>query len=264
MSVTGKSNTHWSIVNYQINKNNKTIKINLRENTINLSLKELSKNEKKGIEYFIKPYFLIDVNFGYYNSIMDTESLECFDNKNFFNKIISGEMHKLRPSIVLQSCGNLVQVLPLTTDGTRILNKEKQKISLNYMKKLNIHYKGEVYALPHMIQTISSYRVHPPKNIHGKRKNSYHEYQLNTTDKNRINMILAEQYNKNIVLDNKILKESKDKISHEKRKLLETNKIIRDENKKINDFIETINEDFDLNGGSIQEIIENYAKWKKH
>jgi len=251
---------YWKIINYEILKNNKELNLYIKEEARLISLKDHAERNNKGVGFYLKKYSIVDVNFGYHKNILNTANMEIEKNEIYLDKLMKEELHKIRPCIVLSVEGDKVQVIPLTTQE----KSPKEKINLNNLRdKINAFYLNkDSYIIPNMIQTVSSRRVFPPKNINGTRKQSYDKYMINTDMKNLINKLLNQRFNPNIQEEKNKLEKDKKKLSEEKFKLIEKIKRLELENNELMELKKLIEEDFDIKGNTIKEFLKNYKEYR--
>lgn len=221
--------TNWQITNLLIDANIATIQ--LKEAASTQSLADFIAPQYRKPEDFLKPYYIVEVDFGFYSNLFNIHGAKVV-NKRSTNSLLQGEMHKRRPCIVLGLKHGCVQVIPLSTKTEVGSNPKRLELSKTSFAKLAPRYTEKTsYALLEMIQTVSVHRVFPPKGINKKYEHSYHS--ISTTDKDLIKKALVEQYNQTLTIDYTILKTQHENLQHEKSKILESKNLLLREKKDL-------------------------------
>lgn len=156
-----------------------------------------------------------------------------------------GELHKRRPCIVLAHSEGRAQVMPMTTDQSASNNPKNILISRDSFAKMHPRYtEKDSYALPDMIQTVSTSRIFPPQAADGKHPGTYAQYKLCSSDKNKVVSVLATQYNSELMIEKVRLEERLSALQKEKSKLFSTNVGLKESLKKYKEEVATLREKF--------------------
>lgn len=213
---------------------NDVIYISLAESDFSASVAEFSASQNKDASYYLKPFQIVDVEFGFYSELFDGQNAPQTNNR-VGNGLIKGEMHKRRPCIVLRENRGCVQVIPLSTKIKLAHDPLNIEISPDSFSSLAARYREKPsFALLNMIQTVSTHRVFPPRNVRSKYEHKYHQYKITQSDRELIKTALAQQYNQDIASRIAVLKTELEKNKQEKTKLLITKNNILDEKKILN------------------------------
>ena len=225
------------------------------------SVVNFAESQNKKIEYYLKPFNVIEVDFGFYNDLWNTDGT-IRRNDRAHTGLLSGEMHKRRPCIVLSVRGDCVQVLPLSTkEGLEhdpkcipITSKSFTRLAPRYREK-------QSFALLEMIQTVSARRVFPPRNENFKFEHIYNIFRLTGEDKANLKKALAEQYNKDIIFklddmerQNESLRQEKQTIFKSRNAIMEEKTALQKELDDLKEFILKFGNDLGA-GNSLEEIL---------
>lgn len=212
----------WQVLSVVTNVEECTVEVVLRAAHSVSSVAEFAKEQVKKVEFYIKEFQIVEVDFGFYSSLFLHDGT-LKPNDLFNSALLPGEMHKRRPCITLKAKGNRIQVIPLSTATPNDGDKLCIPISHESFRELASRYRSKnSYAILNMIQTVSAHRVHPPRNMNNKFEHKYHLYKLNSSDKTLLKQGLEEQYTQWSVAEKKSLEKAKNDLSHEKMKLIGT------------------------------------------
>jgi uncharacterized protein YifN (PemK superfamily) len=229
---------NWQVKNVIID--NDAVYISLDESDFSASVAEFSASQNKDAGYYLKPYQIVDVEFGFYSELFDGHNAPQTNNR-VGNGLIKGEMHKRRPCIVLREHRGCVQVIPLSTKIKLAHDPLNIEISPESFSSLAARYREKPsFALLNMIQTVSTHRVFPPRNTRSKYEHKYHQYKITQSDRDLIKTALAEQYNQDITSRIAVLKTELEKNKQEKTKLLTTKNKILDEKRILSDEVDKL------------------------
>jgi uncharacterized protein YifN (PemK superfamily) len=248
---------NWQIKDLIINHT--TAIFSLSEAESPLSVADFSKSQNKQAHHYLKPYNIVEVDFGFYSDLF------CIDgtvkkNSKSHGGLLSGEMHKRRPCVVLGVDRNNVQVIPLSTREVLGHNPLCIPLDKSSFEKLAQRYRNKTsYALLGMIQSVSVCRVFPPRNIHSKYEHKYLRYKVSSSDKASIKKSLAEQYNQDVTTKLCSVQRQLDKVNQERGKLLSFQTQILKEKKELEQFILTFGTDVGA-GGTLEEIMGYYKQ----
>ena len=253
----------WRITDIQFGV--RIVEVFLKEMEHVLSLVEYAKKRNRSPESYLKPFRLVEVDFGFYSDLFDINGEKIPNTKNM-GLLLAGEMHKLRPCIVLSSSNGIVQVIPLTTKTDGDDDPLKVQMSASSFLPLAARYaKKPSCALLGMIQSVSINRVMPPRAKSGKYENNYEIYSISSSDKERIKLGLATQYNQSLALENDLLKRRSEGLGLEKARLLQaltversTKQAAEQECDKLAAFILLLGKDLGM-GTTVEEIIAGYT-----
>jgi uncharacterized protein YifN (PemK superfamily) len=210
----------WQVLSVATDVEKSTAEVVLRAAKSVLSVAEFAKSQVKKVDFYIKEFQIVEVDFGFYSNLFLQDGT-VKANDLFNAALLPGEMHKRRPCITLKAKGNRIQVIPLSTVTPNEGDKLCIPISQNSFKGLASRYRMKnSYAVLNMIQTVSAYRVHPPRNMNKEFEHKYFLYKLNSSDKAILKQGLEEQYTQWSVAEKKILEKKRDNLSHEKMKLI--------------------------------------------
>lgn len=245
----GKKNNYWKIIDIKLEKDKEIIIFNLKEKKVNKSLKEIALQHEKGIQRFLKKGSLIDVNFGYYKSIIDTNTFNSENNFQSFDKVMFGEMHKTRPCIVLSTYNDLIQVLPLSTKS----KNNNLEINIKDIEDIDDFYKeNKSYIVPNMIQTVSARRVFPIYSKYNKNlTKNFSKLCINKEDIKKIEKVLSLKFNP---YQNKEIKELQNENEKKEKEIIN----LKEDIALLEELKKMITTDFDIKENSLKKIIEKY------
>lgn len=259
------------IDNWQIKKmdvEGQDVTIFLSEAESPSSVVHFAKSQYKPLNFYLVPYGIVEVDFGYHSDLFDIKGGRVRNTKNVAS-LLPGEMHKRRPCIILGVKDTSVQVIPLSTSTQAQNGNSSGSICLDSQSFENMaprYTEKESFALLGMVQTVSAHRVFSPRNTNLKYEHKYHRYKLCATDREKIKTALAEQYNQNIITQMSNLSRQKINLEKEKTAILRANERIRGEcsivaqrNKELEAFILKVGKDMDL-GESVDAIVDKYHK----
>tara|TARA_R110001583_G_scaffold85821_1_gene224852 strand:+ start:5093 stop:5998 length:906 start_codon:yes stop_codon:yes gene_type:complete len=254
---------NWKINKVEFTINSATLYLSASENT--LSVASFSKTQNKNTSSYLKPFHIVEVDFGFYSDVFNING-EITKNHKKITGLLPGEMHKRRPCIVLNEKNGCVQVIPLS--AKKRSGQDPQHIVMHPSSFLGLsprYTEKRSYALMDMIQTVSASRIFPPRSKYYKYEHKYHNYKISSSDRDAMKLILSTQYNKGLEQKFNILNSKYEKLNAEKMKILQANNRIKDElseNKtnqvRLEQFILNIGSDFDF-GKTIEEVLEQYA-----
>ncbi|MCJ8268705.1 MAG: type II toxin-antitoxin system PemK/MazF family toxin [Psychrosphaera sp.] len=211
--------TSWQV--HYIFTDNEYVFIFLKEHRQPLSLTEYSARQYKKPNFYLRPFQIVEVAFSFHSYIYTIENDTC-KNLSDTTALLPGELHKMRPCIILKSEQNRVQVLPLTSSSN---NDRNTVIEINPVSFQNLatRYKRKTsFALINMTQTVSIHRIYPPRDHSGRFNHNYPRYKLVAADQNAIKIALVGRYSKEIVLLSEQLSTKVEDLNHQKAKLLNT------------------------------------------
>jgi len=254
-----------SVTNWQINRlevKNGSVDIYLVEFDSPSSIVDFAKSQNKKASYYIKPYRIVEVDFGFYSDIFSRNG-SIIENSRAGLGLLKGEMQKRRPCIVLEEKGNCVQVIPMSSKKIECADPLAIKISPESFTKMAPRYtENDSHALLGMIQTVSVFRVFPPRNENFKYEHKYNLYKLSETDKESIQKALSKQYSQSMNRRFNILDDRFKKLSQEKSRILDANNRIKAEytsakenNRQLESFIIKLGNDLGL-GDSLEDILQ--------
>ncbi len=206
-----------------ISKDADVVEISLSASEHPISVKAYSKTQNKSPEFYLQPYTIIEVDFGFHTDAFSSCG-DLIKNEEITSALLPGEIHKKRPCVVLKANKFRVQVIPLTASKRELNNPKNIAIeSASFNNMLARYIEKQSYALLDMVQTVSVNRVFPPKNSDGKYRHTYSKFKLSSSDKLKLKTALAQQYSTDIVLENTNLKKRLADLGAEKAKILTTN-----------------------------------------
>lgn len=187
----------WEVVG--VVYNGKTIEISLIGAASASSLADQAKKRNQSVNKLVSKYCLVEVDFGHkvnsggIDGVIDV-------NKWDMSTHLPTEMYKKRPCVVLAIEGNCIQVVPLTTAEHATPDKYHVEVTASSFNNLHSRYKNKSsYLLTKMIQTVSAYRVYPPKLNSGKFASSCNPFKLCSADKTSLLKALASIYSYELV-----------------------------------------------------------------
>lgn len=256
--------SNWQITKIETAGQNVTIFLSEAESP--RSVVYFSADQYKELNYYLVPYSIVEVDFGYHSDLFNDQGGIARNTKNVTG-LLPGEMHKRRPCIVLSVKDYSVQVIPLSTSTSNKAKNNTIPIDAQSFDKMAPRYTEKPsYALIDMVQTVSAYRVFPPRNANLKYEHKYHLYKLCSQDKMNIKKALAEQYNQDIVTQMSVLSAQKSKLETERAAILRANQRIKEENtsmlrrnEELETFILKIGNDWGW-GESVEAIVEAYRE----
>lgn len=211
----------------------KLIDLNVTHNQAILTLEEVTGAPDSVQKFFqsqnkspfdVLPEFgIVEVDFGFYSDLID---LSGGIQKNYFQTatLMNGEIHKKRPCILLKRNSRTAQVIPLTTSASRTEKNIDVQINLGTIPGLNVRYSRPTYTLIEMIQTVSYERVFPPKSALGKYEHRYTRYKLSAPDRALVKEAISNLFNRALKIQLETTIKDNQKLSHEKFRLIESNK----------------------------------------
>lgn len=141
---------------------------------------------------------LVEVEYGYIKSAR-RHTGKLGSNKRYPDSVQHSEMNKRRLAIVVSTSYPTIQVIPITSVPQDLNNGAVFQVSADSVKDLhNYNNPAKVgYALAHMLQTVSIYRVLPPMGIfskHGKvmrYRNVNYPHKLNRQDSKALEVAIT-------------------------------------------------------------------------
>lgn len=232
----------WLVTDVAVNGIN--VSISLAQSEYNSSVADFAKEQSKNVEFYIKEFQIVEVDFGFYSNLFQNNG-SLVPNKHYNSALLPGEMHKRRPCITLKSKGNTIQVIPLTTSSPRAGDKQSVPISVDSFKRLAPRYREEQsYALLSMMQTVSAHRVHPPRSDEFKYEHNYTIYRLSSIDKTRLKDALGEQYTSWIVNEKNLLQSKFNQLDIEKKRLFSKVQDLQNKELEYKEKLENIEDSF--------------------
>ncbi len=240
----GKSKNTWRVV--EVKPEGGVVTISLQESDSVTSVAEFAKAQSKSIAHYTKEFRIVEVDFGFHSNLISNDGSI---GKNYHNSysLLPGEMHKRRPCITLKTKGDQVQVIPLTSRVPNQSDKLSVPISSASFRKMAPRYSAKnSYALINMIQTVSAYRVHPPRGDNFNFEHNYHLYRLDVSDKNAVKEALSEQYSEQLVQDKRLGDAKNEQLSHERARLLDQIRTLKDEKLELEKKVQLVESDLRL------------------
>ena len=185
------------------------------------SLATQAEKVKQSVNRLVSNFCLVDVDFGHKASLASSGGI-IGDNTWDISTHLPTEIYKKRPCVVLSVDGNRIQIVPLTTSERATQDNFHVEVSVSSFSGLSSHYKSKPsYILTKMIQTVSAFRVYPPKLETGKYPLNSKRYKLCSTDKTNLLKNLASIYSHVLVQEHEVLEMRLERLSTERRNLLE-------------------------------------------
>lgn len=230
----------WLVENVSCSGN--TLEVGITASSrVAISLLEYAANQSKHPEVYLSKFRIVEVDFGFYSNCFSVSDRSLTKNNWNTSALLPGEMHKRRPCIVVGHGGNRVQVIPMTTSNVAPQNPKKIRMSEASFSGMHRRYlESTSCALLDMVQTVSAGRVFPPQAPDGKHYPKYAQYKLCSTDKAAIVSAMAGQYNSEIQLEKVALEQRLERLEEEKRRLVQANQRIRDENDSFSSEVEAM------------------------
>lgn len=254
----------WRIADMVFASNRVTI--TLEPSDSHTSLKAFTLKQNKKISDFIKPYQIAEVDFGHFYDSFDNAG-NISSNLENCGTLLPGELHKRRPCIVYVVEKDSVQVIPLSASEQEMLvdSEHVVPISPDSFKNMASRYAEKPsFALIGMVQTVSAFRVFPPRNTVNRHEHKYVNYEITASDREALRLALARRYSKGLAADYSALNQRFEKLAVEKSAILEANNRIKADLKtsslkseQLEDFIIKIGRFFDL-GNSAEEIMRKF------
>jgi|GEM_PF-4664131 len=210
---------YWEVVSQNINDG--TVSIYLLPDLDKLPSygeKAIQFNKHKRTTHFLKQYNIVEVDFGHHVALLEGGSNQK-KNTNYLSNLLQYELHKRRPCVVLSVDAHSIQVLPLTTK----IKPENLKLSPASLKELAIRYREKSsYFIPSMIQSVSAFRVFPPRLAAGSYADHGKKIPIAEWDKSRIEELLAIRFKPSLKAIIDPLKAEVRKLQTERAKNLDT------------------------------------------
>lgn len=216
----------WEIID--IEKLGEIVHIFLRpEMNATLSYGTFARSQSKSsTSFYIKRHSIVDVDYSHH-SVLDDFSGTSSSNEKYASASMYGELHKKRPCIVLSadSSWGVSQVLPLTTRDSAANDSRCILISATSFNHLAPRYRAKPsYAMMDMIQSVSSFRIHPPEAKESRLNTHLHSQSIQQQDKDAIEMALSCHFSKTIASRYQVLENSISKAAAEKKKIMQSNR----------------------------------------
>ncbi len=253
--------TIWEVVNVVLNGG--TVEVSLIGTESPLSLAAQAEKMNQRIHRLVSNFCLVEVDFGYKANLGGAGGI-VGENTWDVSTHLPYEMYKKRPCVVLAIDGKRIQVVPLTSSERVTSDNSHVEVSASSFNGLHSRYKNKPsYILTKMIQTVSAFRVYPPKLDSGKFATNCQSYKLCSDDKNSLLKKLASIYSYALVQEHEKLEIRFARLSTERNKLL-ASKAESDHNaltkkKQVADLEEKIidiGKQFDVSGG-VENIIKS-------
>jgi len=254
----------WTVNAIESNRNQVVVQVTPETNTQSL-LDFAESQDLKNLSRIVRPYNIVEVDFGFYSNLYNSDGEERL-NTSVSDKILPGEMHKRRPCIVLGVQGKCLQVIPLSTKEPKSNLSMCIEISESSFNGLASRYQEKrSYALLGMIQSVSAYRVFPPRNARLIYEHRYFRFKLTSLDKLKIKEALATQYNKDVISSLENQKRALESLQDERKRLLDSKVELENRTNKLNkecellkSYIFKIKDSLGLDGDSIEEVIKQF------
>ncbi|MUJ27937.1 hypothetical protein GNP73_08095 [Aliivibrio fischeri] len=168
---------------------------------------------------------IVEVEFGIQQDVMTPRGRQGKNTQNS-SALFPGDLYKKRPCILLDRSGDRVKVIPLTSDGSRKDPKQMliNPIAFNGLSKRYTEYPDgrpkDSYALVDIIQTVSTFRVHPMRLYNGSFANDYNRYHLAKTDIDDLKDKLVKLYANDVLKKNTGLTQRITKSDKERKTLI--------------------------------------------
>ena len=252
--------TIWEVVDVVFNGN--TFEVSLIETVSPSSLAAIAEKRNQKINKLVSKYCLVEVDFGHKANLGGVGGI-VGNNTWDVSTHLPAEMYKKRPCVVLDIDGSRIQVVPISTSVRTEADNFHVELTAPSFNKLHSRYRSKPsYILTTMIQTVSAYRVYPPKLATRKFAPSCNPYKLCSADKANLLKKLTLIYGHALVQENEALERRLDRLSTERGKLLES-KAENDRNalrnkQYVTDLEEKIIEvgkQFDVSG-SVEEVLK--------
>jgi len=195
----GESNLHWEVVNITQSQSEITVDLSASpQKHNNFGYYSTVSRQLKPSTRLLKPWTIVRVDFSHHS--------ECHQlgkspqpNHEYLASRLPGELHKLRPCIVLKKDGDTTQIIPLSTKTYN--EKVASSIALSKLSfnKLPKNMRDDTsYALLHMISTVSSYRIYPLDGADGHTLDYNKQQELCSSDIQAIETGLAQRFSSKI------------------------------------------------------------------
>ncbi|MCS6129981.1 hypothetical protein G3485_23155 [Shewanella baltica] len=215
----------WKIEDYKESGTDVEFYVLPQKHSTSLGVSALSQNQK--ISHYIdaNKYQLVEVEFGIQQDIM---TLQGRTGKNTLNSsaLFPGELYKKRPCILLSSSGDRAKIIPLTSDGSRS-DPKQMYVDPQAFKGLQSRYTlkqdgspRDCYALVDIIQTVSTFRIHPMRLSGGNFSLGYNRNCLTSNDIKDLRTKLAKIHADDILTENVKLNLRLESQNKERKKLV--------------------------------------------
>jgi uncharacterized protein YifN (PemK superfamily) len=229
-----------------------------------LSFAQYAKTQSKKESFYLRPFQIVDVDFGFPSNIYDSTG-DKGKNQHYSSTLLPGELYKRRPCIVLSKDGPVAQVIPLTTKNGSNTDPKRVPISKKSFDSLSSRYRQKnSFALVHLIQTVSASRIFPPKLINGSYSRNYAGHEITKDDKASIELALAKLHSNKVITNREILENQLARETEQKLKLLDANQRLKDdilqkdmEKNTLENHIKSIGAYLEL-GEDIEDIIGHF------
>lgn len=217
----------WKIESQTIQNLSVIMTVSAQQSSTSLGLTAKSQSRAASQYFNRQKYQLVEVEFGVQQDVM-TRSGRQGKNTSDSSALLPGDLYKMRPCIVHSCAGDRVKVIPLTSDGSRSDPKQLE-INPGAFRGLSSRYsQKDSHALVDVLQTVSTFRVHPMRLRDGSFSNNFERNYLVEGDAKELSEMLAkifgeDIYNENIRLKTRgetLLKEVKG-IKDKRRELIE-------------------------------------------
>lgn len=188
LKFDGRSNLNWRLVSID-HTDPLDIKLILEAVADYKSLDAFANSQSKSPQHFVRDFSIVDVEFGFIEQVFDGTAT---NNMNYTNALLSGEIHKRRPCILLSFGATTAQIIPLTSKQ-KTPTKYDVPLDLSKVSGLSHKYHVPTFALLDLMQPVSYKRIYGPLLSTGK--NSFTKSQaLPAGDRDIIRSTLSELY----------------------------------------------------------------------
>ena len=262
----------WKIEDFVESNTDLEIHVSPQKHSTSLGMMALLQKQKVSHYIDANKFQLVEVEFGIQQDIM---TLQGRIGKNTVNSsaLFPGELYKKRPCILLSYSGDRVKIIPLTSDGSRS-DPKQMYVNPQAFKGLQSRYTvkkdgspRDCYALVDIIQTVSTFRVHPMRLSGGSFSSGYNRNCLTSNDIKDLRTKLAKIHADDIIKENSNLNLRIENANKERKKLVSMKKELSEKLKKTESYIQILEQSLediavfeDLKYENIEQLIQEISK----
>lgn len=167
----------WEVIKINHLSNDKVdIYLSPREYTVREVFLSKTYKSNNSITRKMQKGTLVEVEYGYVQQVKKSSG-DLRTNKRYPDMVHHGEMHKRRLAIVIGIKGNLVRIVPISSEKQKAQDNSVFTISHESLKELT-HYNDKNItssAISSSIQTVAFSRILPPLSLQGNNPSSYRD-----------------------------------------------------------------------------------------
>ena len=139
------------VLSKTIDPQNKEIKIQLKAKVKLQNLTSYISQQNKTPSHYLEEFKLVEVEFGFHKVAVGSNFNGVSKNESYTDNLVSGEMHKKRPCIILKNYQNTIQVIPITTSKRKLDSLTDIELELDQISGIPDKFKNSAHELLGMI-----------------------------------------------------------------------------------------------------------------